>query len=121
MNTHLYFRLREYSFHGRDQSAMPLIAAETKGRTYAELGILFQNKVSARKFSQTKIDNLTQGTEAVQKAQAAKIEQPKKIAAVQTPTSNWLCRRQSAERRLLFQASSQLKLSSKLILPKSST
>lgn len=29
---------------------------EIKGRTYEELDILFQNKVSARNFSKTKVD-----------------------------------------------------------------
>ncbi|KAL1969198.1 hypothetical protein VTN77DRAFT_452 [Rasamsonia byssochlamydoides] len=49
MNTYLYFRL-----------------PETQGRTYAELDILFANKVSARKFAKTKIEMLIDGTEMVQ-------------------------------------------------------
>ncbi|KAI1199302.1 general alpha-glucoside permease [Nemania serpens] len=43
---------------------------ETKGRTYAELDILFENKVPARKFASTKIETLIAGTEAAQKRQA---------------------------------------------------
>ncbi|KAI1174551.1 general alpha-glucoside permease [Nemania sp. FL0916] len=43
---------------------------ETKGRTYAELDILFENKVPARKFASTKIDTLIAGTEGAQKRQA---------------------------------------------------
>jgi len=42
---------------------------ETKGRTYAELDILFENKVPARKFASTKVENLTEGTEGAQKGQ----------------------------------------------------
>ena len=59
--------------------------AETKGRTYAELDILFENRVSARKFSKTRVDNLTEGTEAAQKEQAAHIirdEKSREIAEV---------------------------------------
>lgn len=44
--------------------------AETKGRTYAELDILFENKVPARKFASTKIETLIAGTEGAQKRQA---------------------------------------------------
>ncbi|KAI0202671.1 general alpha-glucoside permease [Astrocystis sublimbata] len=43
---------------------------ETKGRTYAELDILFENKIPARKFASTKIETLVQGTEGAQKRQA---------------------------------------------------
>ncbi|KAI1388950.1 sugar transporter [Hypoxylon trugodes] len=43
---------------------------ETKGRTYAEIDILFDNKVPARKFAVTKIETLVQGTEGAQKEQA---------------------------------------------------
>ncbi|KAI1129825.1 general alpha-glucoside permease [Nemania abortiva] len=43
---------------------------ETKGRTYAELDILFENKVPARKFASTKIETLIEGTEGAQKRQA---------------------------------------------------
>jgi hypothetical protein len=49
------------------------------------LDILFANKISARKFSKTKIDNLTEGTEAAQKEQAAEIvhdEKSKEITGV---------------------------------------
>ncbi|KAK5629239.1 hypothetical protein RRF57_004953 [Xylaria bambusicola] len=46
---------------------------ETKGRTYAELDILFENKVPARKFASTKIETLVAGTEGAQKQQAADI------------------------------------------------
>ncbi|KAI0137149.1 hypothetical protein BJ170DRAFT_699302 [Xylariales sp. AK1849] len=42
---------------------------ETKGRTFAELGILFENHVPARKFASTKIDTLVEGTEGAQKEQ----------------------------------------------------
>ncbi|KAH8659971.1 general substrate transporter [Xylariales sp. PMI_506] len=35
-------------------------APETKGRTFAEIDILFKNKVSARKFATTKVDLATQ-------------------------------------------------------------
>lgn len=44
--------------------------AETKGRTYAELDILFENKVPARKFASTKIETLVAGTEGAAKRQA---------------------------------------------------
>ncbi|KAI1186384.1 general alpha-glucoside permease [Nemania serpens] len=43
---------------------------ETKGRTYAELDILFENKVPARKFASTKVETLIAGTEGAQKRQA---------------------------------------------------
>ncbi|KAI8964736.1 sugar transporter [Daldinia sp. FL1419] len=43
---------------------------ETKGRTYAELDILFENKVSARKFASTRVETLIRGTEGAQKEQA---------------------------------------------------
>ncbi|KAI0161576.1 general alpha-glucoside permease [Xylariaceae sp. FL1272] len=43
---------------------------ETKGRTYAELDILFENRVPARKFAKTKIETLIEGTEGAQKQQA---------------------------------------------------
>ncbi|KAI1471309.1 sugar transporter [Daldinia caldariorum] len=43
---------------------------ETKGRTYAELDILFENKVPARKFASTKVETLLRGTEGAQKEQA---------------------------------------------------
>ncbi|KAM0815457.1 hypothetical protein AB5N19_01251 [Seiridium cardinale] len=43
---------------------------ETKGRTFAELDILFENHVPARKFASTKIETLVEGTEVVQKEQA---------------------------------------------------
>ncbi|KAI1421726.1 general alpha-glucoside permease [Xylaria sp. FL1777] len=43
---------------------------ETQGRTYAELDILFENKVPARKFASTKIETLVAGTEGAQKQQA---------------------------------------------------
>ncbi|XDG03454.1 hypothetical protein ABKA04_003069 [Annulohypoxylon sp. FPYF3050] len=46
---------------------------ETKGRTYAELDILFENKVPARKFASTKIENLVHGTESAQKEQVEHI------------------------------------------------
>ena len=52
--------------------------AETKGRTYAELDILFANRISARNFANTKVDILTEGTEAAQKEQAAQIVHNKK-------------------------------------------
>ncbi|KAI1644916.1 sugar transporter [Daldinia loculata] len=42
---------------------------ETKGRTYAELDILFENKVPARKFASTKVETLLRGTEGAQKEQ----------------------------------------------------
>jgi SP family general alpha glucoside:H+ symporter-like MFS transporter len=51
-----------------------LAAAETKGRTYTELDILFENKVPARKFASTKIDTLIRGTEVAQKEQADRLE-----------------------------------------------
>ena len=57
-------------------------AAETKGRTYAELDILFTNKISARKFAKTKIDSLAEGTELAQKEQAANIAEPKEITEI---------------------------------------
>ncbi|KAI1398058.1 sugar transporter [Hypoxylon fuscum] len=46
---------------------------ETKGRTYAELDILFENRVPARKFASTKIETLVEGTEGAQKEQADRI------------------------------------------------
>ena len=49
---YLYYRLRKYP------APDPLLIsflAETKGRTYIELDILFSNKVPARKFATTKI------------------------------------------------------------------
>ena len=58
MNTYLYFRLRESHNLSRFSSYISIAdiwyPAETKGRTYAELDILFNNKVSARKFAKTK-------------------------------------------------------------------
>ncbi|KAI0131030.1 sugar transporter [Daldinia grandis] len=42
---------------------------ETKGRTYAELDILFENKIPARKFAGTKVETLLRGTEGAQKEQ----------------------------------------------------
>ncbi|CAJ2511685.1 Uu.00g073100.m01.CDS01 [Anthostomella pinea] len=46
---------------------------ETRGRTYAELDILFENKVPPRKFASTKIETLLEGTEGAQKRQADRI------------------------------------------------
>ncbi|XXG97251.1 hypothetical protein Hte_003547 [Hypoxylon texense] len=46
---------------------------ETQGRTYAELDILFENRVPARKFASTKIETLVEGTEGAQKEQADRI------------------------------------------------
>ncbi|KAI1360058.1 general alpha-glucoside permease [Xylaria arbuscula] len=46
---------------------------ETQGRTYAELDILFENKIPARKFASTKVETLVAGTEGAQKQQAAGI------------------------------------------------
>lgn len=85
MNTYLYFRLREllisFSFISLIRLELTVLdsSAETKGRTYAELDILFANKISARKFAKTKIGHLTEGTEAAQKEQVAHIihEQPR--------------------------------------------
>ncbi|RYO80475.1 hypothetical protein DL762_007616 [Monosporascus cannonballus] len=42
---------------------------ETKGRTYAELDILFKNRVPARRFAKTRIETLVEGTETAQKQQ----------------------------------------------------
>ena len=47
-----------------------MLIAETKGRTYAELDILFANKTPARRFAKTKIETLLDGTEEVRKEQA---------------------------------------------------
>lgn len=47
--------------------------AETKGRTFPELDILFENHVPARKFATTKIETLVEGTEGAQKEQADRI------------------------------------------------
>ncbi|RYP04302.1 hypothetical protein DL765_010234 [Monosporascus sp. GIB2] len=44
--------------------------AETKGRTYAELDILFKNRVPARRFAKTRVETLMEGTEGAQKQQA---------------------------------------------------
>ncbi|KAK7948071.1 MFS transporter- SP family- general alpha glucoside:H+ symporter [Apiospora aurea] len=49
---------------------------ETQGRTYAELDILFENKIPARKFASTKIDTLAKGTEGAQKEQADRLAAP---------------------------------------------
>ncbi|KAK8039377.1 MFS transporter- SP family- general alpha glucoside:H+ symporter [Apiospora rasikravindrae] len=49
---------------------------ETQGRTYAELDILFENKIPARKFASTKIDTLARGTEGAQKEQADRLAAP---------------------------------------------
>lgn len=49
------------------------VIAETKGRTYAELDILFKNKVSARRFAKTRIETLIEGTEDAQKQQVEQI------------------------------------------------
>ncbi|KAK5164844.1 uncharacterized protein LTR77_009508 [Saxophila tyrrhenica] len=57
-------------------------AAETKGRTYAQLDILFANKTSSGNFAKTRIDNLVAGTETVQKEQVLRTENPKEIAVV---------------------------------------
>ncbi|KAF2712542.1 general alpha-glucoside permease [Pleomassaria siparia CBS 279.74] len=46
---------------------------ETKGRTYAELDILFENKIAARQFAKTRIETLVEGTEGAQKEQADRI------------------------------------------------
>ena len=43
---------------------------ETKDRTFAELDVLFENKVPARRFAKTKIETLLDGTEEVRKEQA---------------------------------------------------
>ncbi|KAL9108126.1 MAG: hypothetical protein Q9227_007102 [Pyrenula ochraceoflavens] len=56
MNIYLYFRL-----------------PETKGRTYADLDILFANKIPARKFAKTTIHSLVDGTEKAQEGQAERI------------------------------------------------
>lgn len=48
--------------------------AETKGRTFAEIDILFENKIPARKFGSTKITSLVEGTEVAQVKQADRIE-----------------------------------------------
>lgn len=95
MNIYLYFRLREcpedtYEPLENDNMLTKFDAvAETKGRTYAELDILFvsrhyihifiklfrpngmtffyqANKISARKFATTKIETLIDGTELAQ-------------------------------------------------------
>ncbi|RYP26240.1 hypothetical protein DL768_011805 [Monosporascus sp. mg162] len=42
---------------------------ETKGRTYAELDILFENRVPARRFAKTRIETLMEGTEGAEKQQ----------------------------------------------------
>ncbi|WWD21809.1 hypothetical protein CI109_106297 [Kwoniella shandongensis] len=49
---------------------------ETKGRTYAELDILFERKIPARKFASTKIATLLEGTEAIQGDRTTTKEQP---------------------------------------------
>ncbi|KAK7921300.1 hypothetical protein PG985_009322 [Apiospora marii] len=46
---------------------------ETQGRTYAELDILFKNKIPARQFASTKVDTLVRGTEGAQKVQADRL------------------------------------------------
>ncbi|KAH8821994.1 MFS maltose permease MalP [Xylogone sp. PMI_703] len=58
MNIYLYFRL-----------------PETKGRTYAELDILFTNHISARKFAQTKVENLSYSAEMEESEKAAEYRQ----------------------------------------------
>ncbi|OAG04873.1 sugar transporter [Paraphaeosphaeria sporulosa] len=49
---------------------------ETKGRTFAELDILFTNKIPARKFAKTKIETLGEGTENAHMEQAERIRHP---------------------------------------------
>ena len=36
-----------------------MLIAETKGRTYAELDILFENKTPARRFAKTNVDQFS--------------------------------------------------------------
>ncbi|KAI1873473.1 hypothetical protein JX265_005095 [Neoarthrinium moseri] len=57
---------------------------ETKGRTFAEIDILFENKISARKFASTKIEDLIEGTEEAQREQADRITQQQKKAEGKT-------------------------------------
>lgn len=55
-------------FSEADRALIPN-TAETKGRTYAELDILFENRVPARRFASTRIETLVEGTEDAQKQQ----------------------------------------------------
>lgn len=48
---------------------------ETSGRPYIELDILFENKVSARKFHKTKVDAVAGTIEGAEKVEKASIEQ----------------------------------------------
>jgi len=47
---------------------------EFKGRTYAEIDVLFENKVSARKFSSTYVDPFAHGNQAEAKTEDHAIE-----------------------------------------------
>lgn len=65
---YIYFRLRKYFLTNTlypiaSQRNGLFAAAETKGRTPAEMNILFENKVSARKFASTNVALLTLGIE----------------------------------------------------------
>ena len=44
---------------------MWLMLPETKDRTFAELDVLFENKVSARKFSETNVDQFSDHTTVI--------------------------------------------------------
>ncbi|KAK7751950.1 hypothetical protein SLS62_006093 [Diatrype stigma] len=71
-SAYLYFRLPviwKISNPGLSLISPRGKTAETKGRTYAELDILFENKVSARRFAKTRIETLIGGTEDAQKQQ----------------------------------------------------
>lgn len=61
---YIYFRLRKYFSHvAMDHMTDTRSIAETKGRTFPELDILFKNRVPARHFASTKIETLLEGTE----------------------------------------------------------
>lgn len=78
---YLFFRLRE-SRSGFSSTQDPAdVSAETKGRTFAEIDIMFENNIPSRKFASTKIASLTAGTEAAQKEQVAHLEEVKQPGA----------------------------------------
>lgn len=54
---------------------------ETGKRTYGELTILFENKVSARKFASTKVDQFRSSSVVVQQGMATEEEMQKMRAS----------------------------------------
>jgi SP family general alpha glucoside:H+ symporter-like MFS transporter len=64
---YLYFRLRKSSIQRLDS----FFLAETKGRTFHDLDLLFERKVPARRFASTQLTTLDQEAgQVVSKAEA---------------------------------------------------